>query len=141
MFKGASQSLQRAHGVSGLIAESQPSDALPETAAMSLEELHAERALLIQQKTQLEIEVKAQKNAGHTHAVRGAGYRIQTLCSRLSEVNAAIKARNAMKQEELRNDTLKTIYAAVRAHLEPDGIDAGECLSRVIDALEVEVPA
>lgn len=137
MYKGTSRSLQRAHGVSGTMAGSQPSDELPAVGDMTLEDLQSERALLIHQKAQLEIEVKAQRSAGRKAPAKGAGYRIQTLCARLSEVNAQIKLHRLARNAD-RDDALLEVVEAVRAHLPPDGIPVKEFVSRVVAAVDNE---
>ena len=73
--------------------------------------------------------------------MKGAGYRIQTLCARLSEVNAQIKARNAAGQQDAIRTAMHAIHAAVRAHQAPGGISAEECCARVIAAVEAQKAA
>lgn len=127
--------MQRAHGVAQIQAPAQASDTLANVEDMSRDELLAERALLLQQKAQLENEASAQKRAGRVKVGKGIGYRIQTLCTRLSEINTRIKDLNR-RERDAAEGALREIVLAMQDYLPPDGITAKAFASRVIGAVD-----
>lgn len=103
MYKHASRTLQRR---TTRIVEVRPDastyvcadDILSDVGSMTRAECIAERSTLLLQKTQAENELRAMKRAGATSAGKGIGYRIQSLCTRLSEVAERIKTLDAERR-------------------------------------------
>jgi len=135
VYKNNSRNMQRGHGVARIQADADGSDVLPPVEAMTRDALVSERALIVTQKSQLEIEAQAQKRAGHSKVVKGVGYRIQTLCARLSAINGRIREIDRRSRSHA-EQALLDIAIAVREHLPPGGIPAKAFISRVLGAID-----
>ncbi len=111
MYKGNSQSLQRAHGVH-LIAPQKDSagdDVLNDLAAMSQEELVAEQARLKFELARMENEISAAKRAGQVKLTHGLGHRKASIQNRLQPVTARIRLLVRMRTNDLWRQAVREI--------------------------------
>lgn len=105
VYKGASQKMQHALRVDRIdqrgvyLGDETPGAALPDFVDMTLPELKAERETLVAENIRWIQQGAAFQQQGNLAAKKRAGEAQQTICKRLSLVNAEIKRRNKLASD------------------------------------------
>ena len=115
MYKGASQNLQRRQGVAFIRADSEPSDALPDVAQMSVDQAEAELAQLKVEIARVEQEIAAAKAAGRGRLARSAGQRKASLCQRASVVKHHLRAIGKADREAQLQQAIREVCSEAQA--------------------------
>lgn len=129
MYKGTSQSLQRRNGVSYIMADASPSDAMADIKDMSHGDLLSERSQLRQELAQAEQQLAVAKVT--RKSARSEGARKATICARLAQINGRLREIGTTQalpllKDAIRNtvpkETADAIFAAYSDACEKAGI-------------------